>query len=96
MPGQHELIPHIDEIINPNETTDVVLVSLTEDLLVDPRSLLPIRKVVPARRPTPTDVHGQLHYPACLLEGNVVEIVGHSRRLSNGSGQSFHDHNTIP
>ncbi len=96
MPGQHQLIPHVDEIINPNETTDVVLVSLTEDLLIDPRSLLPIREVVPARRPTPTDVHRQLDDPAGLFEVNVVEIVGQGRHLSNGSGQSFHDHNTLP
>lgn len=96
MPGQHELIPHVDEIIPSNETTDVVFVSFTENLLIDPRSLLSIRKVVSARRSTPTDVRRQLHYPADLFEVSVVEIVGQGRHLSNGSGQSFHDELTIP
>ena len=34
--------------------------------------------------------------PLAFSEVNVVEIVGQGRHLSNGSGQSFHDHNTLP
>jgi hypothetical protein len=50
VPGQYQLIPHIDEVIRTNETTNVVVVALAENLFIHPCSLLAIGKVVVTRR----------------------------------------------
>jgi hypothetical protein len=35
-PGQGQFLPELQELVEVDEATDVVLVAFTEDLLVDP------------------------------------------------------------
>jgi hypothetical protein len=76
VPGQYQLIPHIDEVIRTNETANVVVVALAENLFIHPCSLLAIGKVVVARRAAPADVQRQFHHTTDLLHVCGIEVIG--------------------
>ena len=74
MPGQHQLVPEIDEVTHANEPTDVVVVAFAKHLLVDTDAVLPIPHVINPRRTAPSDVKRQLDRADDLLHVRGVEV----------------------
>ncbi len=85
---QNQLVPQVDELIDSNEPTDVVLVPLSKNLFVYPGALPAIGH--------PTDVQRQLDNAESLRNVLIVEILGHGRSLRGRSCKPFHDRLRVP
>jgi hypothetical protein len=70
--GQNQLVPQVDELIDANEPTDVVLVPLSENLFVYPSALPAIGQVVTPNWSAPTDVQRQLDNAGSLRNVLIV------------------------
>ncbi len=57
---QHELVEHVPEIIGVDESSDVVIGALAEDLLVDAGPICAVRHVVDDDGLTPPNMQRQL------------------------------------
>jgi len=65
---QDQFVPEVEELIDLDVATNVIVGSLAEDLLVDPKPVVAPREVVHLRRPAPADVQGKFHPPVGLLD----------------------------
>ena len=92
---QNQLVPQVDELLDSNEPTDVVLVPLSENLLIHASALPAIRQVVTPRWTAPTDVQRQLDNTRSLRKV-LVEILGHRWSLCGRSCKPFHDRLRVP
>lgn len=79
-----ELIEQLGQPIRIDIEADVVGGPFTEHLLVDAGSVSTVFEVVGDRRPAPPNVQGQLHPPARLGQGRIVEVGRHGYRACGG------------
>jgi hypothetical protein len=74
---QHKLVEHVQQIVGVDESSDIVVGSLAEDLLVDPRPIRSIRHVIHDNGLAPPNMQRQLDPPVDAPTRNKIEILRH-------------------
>ncbi len=76
MGREPQVLPHVEELVDVDETSDVVVGTLAQHDLVDLGALPPVGQVPSKPWATPADMGRQLDDTGRLLKGRVVDIIG--------------------